>query len=875
MCTVDETSTNKNIMKFLKEIGSTYCLGQRERYQQRIKDIRQFENFTWREDQCKVIDAFMTQSQYQYFVVNGIFGCGKTTLLLGLLIKSFIYKKYSPTQCMFISFNISIKNEIKRKLKLYGFSSKVKISTFDSIIYKICKLYNYEYLDLPNFDGKRRFVYSVCEKIKHNEISCQPIFEDVKLIFIDEVQDLEIQTFIVFQTFFEDCQIVFAGDVFQSIQKEPRESLLWYLLHENVQHIFKIYMKETPRVPKNILKTLQYTLTKNYPEFEDQIKNWESSNNHSDCDVCWRKFYNYNQTFQIMQEFVDTYDHKDVMILSFSSAITVKGNMGDVARFRKFLQQQGYDLNNNHKKIDPDKIFLSTANSSKGLERDYVLCILSFPLELAFINFSNDIVMNIITVALTRAKKKVIFCVSAYKDKFCKVLDLFDSCPQPEKERIREGKTLSDFSFSDYMNIEHNVTSLIKQSVIRYDTRIKLKESCKMYEFAKISDKFIPRPQLLNEEDRALVGILIENLVTSCWNKSWPTLPNVDVIKNNPMYIHCMKKITQLSKKYTQFKNTNTFTNTIADIQFQGILIYSCLHQAIFNKLFIHLNQHTQSILKQYWIKLKPLCENFKPNTYKNMSIQSNCRMPHLTGISDVMFTNDNDEINIWEMKASIDRNWKDNALTQVILYALMSGKTWSRLTLLNVFSNERLCYYYNTKEIMTLRNYVISDIIIYNTNCYLAKSYNVHNKKILKCQNTVYVEISYDSNNITQMCIIEMLSPTKLFCLENLYFKYDCESTSRKNKLCIYSENDTKDAIKIINKCLEKYKHKKIIMTNKIDVRLNVKQHDIKEFVKEEPVQAMNYEKNEQQKFSCDTTDCLFLCTTKCCYLAGLYKFI
>ena len=103
------------------------------------------------------------------------------------------------------------------------------------------------------------------------------------------------------------------------------------------------------------------------------------------------------------------------------------------------------------------------------------------------------------------------------------------------------------------------------------------------------------------------------------------------------------------------------------------------------------------------------------------MNIQSNLRMPHLTGIADIIFSN-KDEINIWEIKASIDRNWKDNALTQIILYSLMTGKSWSRLTLLNVFSNEKIYYHYNSKDIMKLRNNVIDDIIIYNCNCFLSK---------------------------------------------------------------------------------------------------------------------------------------------------------
>ena len=476
--------TIEKTKKFLKEIGSTYCLKDKEAYEIRLNKIKNYLTFPWREDQKKVVDNFLKNDK-KYYIINGIFGCGKTTLLFGLLINSFVKKIYKPNECMFISFNISIKNEIRRKLKGLGFLSKSTVLTFDSIIYKICKIYNYKYIDLPNFDGKRRFVYDICKQINSNDIDFLPIFSNIKLIFIDEVQDLESKTFLVFQTFFKDCSIVFAGDIFQSIQKEPRESLLWYLLHNDISHSYKICMKETPRVPNNILCSIQKTLTKNYPEFKDEIKQWNSSNNISDCDIYWKKFYNYNQVFGLMDEFCNTYPKEKSMILSFSSAITVKGNMGDVARFRKYLQIQGIPLNNNHKKIEVDKLFLSTANSSKGLERDYVLCILTFPLELAFINFSNDIVLNIITVALTRAKKKVIFCVSAYKDKFCKILDLFENCPLPEKEKIREGKRLNEFTFSDYMNIEHNVTSLIKQSVIRYDTRIKLKEYAKSYDTQK------------------------------------------------------------------------------------------------------------------------------------------------------------------------------------------------------------------------------------------------------------------------------------------------------------------------------------------------------------------------------------------------------
>ena len=90
-------------------------------------------------------------------------------------------------------------------------------------------------------------------------------------------------------------------------------------------------MRETPRVPNKILTTLKSTLTSNYPEFQDQIDTWVSSNKSSDVDISWNRFYSYNQIFKNVDEFCKMYDQKDVMVLTFSSAITVKGNMGDVA----------------------------------------------------------------------------------------------------------------------------------------------------------------------------------------------------------------------------------------------------------------------------------------------------------------------------------------------------------------------------------------------------------------------------------------------------------------------------------------------------------------------------------------------------------------
>jgi hypothetical protein len=154
-------------------------------------------------------------------------GCSNTRIIDQL---------FKPDEVLFISYNVSIKNEIKRKLKDYGIGHKVEVRTFDSIIYQICKIGKYPHLDLPNFEGKRKFVL---ELVYNDEFTYKPEFQP-KLIVIDECQDLEKNTLTILQHFYPHSKFVFAGDIFQSIQKETRESLLWYFMTHNSSDTYKI-----------------------------------------------------------------------------------------------------------------------------------------------------------------------------------------------------------------------------------------------------------------------------------------------------------------------------------------------------------------------------------------------------------------------------------------------------------------------------------------------------------------------------------------------------------------------------------------------------------------------------------------------------------
>lgn len=774
-----ENATVSDLKQCFKELEITHSFPRRSNYLDIVKKYKEVFDFPWREDQKEVITNFL-KFEKRIYIVHAVFGSGKTTLLLGMLMHGIVHRLFLPSNVMFVSFNISIKNEIKRKLGKYGVASKVVVRTFDSIIYQICKHTDYPHLDLPNFDGKRRHVYNkIFDKECTYQIDYQP-----HIIFIDECQDLEKTTMDVFKRFFPNSRFVLAGDIFQSIQKEPRESVLWHYMNKDEEEIYKIYMSETPRVPEKNLNTLKKALSSYYPEFSERINNWKSSNKVSDADIEWRSLETYSQIFEELQDFCREHNADETMILTFSSAITVKGAMGDIARFRRFLEGHDIHVNKNHKRMEENDYFLTTANSSKGLERDYVIVFLTFPLEKAFINLSDDIVVNLITVALTRAKKKVIMYVPKYEDKFSRVLKIFDACPKPSKKIRKDDKSLNEFEMCDYLSLEHTVTELIRQSIIRYDTRIKLKENVKIFKFEKLFENNIPiNLTIVTEEEKAFVGVLIENLITSTWSGIWPQISDRHV-DGNPMFNHCSGKIKSLMTMYKYYCKQNLSN---VDIQFKGIFCYSQLQMAVTNKIIFTMTDDNKNKLLSYWYNLKPKTFGLKPSEGK-VKIQNNMKMRYLSGVADALVIhkqveNDkNEEITVIEIKASQDREWKDDALIQAMCYALMSGKMWSRIILLNPFMNEKVSYYFNSKKILTLRNEVFQDIMIFNANCMFAKKMDTMSKNPkLQVEDNLFLDFEKDDNDeITQVSLLRMVSPIKCEVLLNRYVKKDMEEEKK-----------------------------------------------------------------------------------------------
>ena len=239
--------------------------------------------------------------------------------------------------------------------------------------------------------------------------------------------------------------------------------------------------------------------------------------------------------------------------------------------------------------------------------------------------------------------------------------------------------------------------------------------------------------------------------------------------------------------------------------------------------------------------------------------------MPYISGIADATAEDDDGKtMSLYEIKASQDRNWEDNASLQIIIYALCCGKTWSRLHLLNPFQNSKISYYFDTKNILSLRKELVNDILIYNTNSFMAKLYPLTktNKKLV-VSNTMFLNIMKNKDdNITQASIINMISPIKCEIVYNKYVSSGMKKTKnmlKEDKYACESSLTEEELIKELKNILYSEIHKDkiiwsfdttdIIYTNSISSF-----YDLKDF--NDVVEYLNYKKNEKLNYSADLND-------------------
>jgi hypothetical protein len=250
------------------------------------------------------------------------------------------------------------------------------------------------------------------------------------------------------------------------------------------------------------------------------------------------------------------------------------------------------------------------------------------------------------------------------------------------------------------------------------------------------------------------------------------------------------------------------------------------------------------------------------------IKIQANLQMPWVTGIADAVVVRSNgkedkevEEIELIEIKASQEFEWKDNALLQVLIYSLMTGKSWARLHLINPFRNEKVSYYFDSKKIMTLRHKVISDTLIYNTNSFMAKMYgNYKLNEPMDVTDTMFVDITRDENKkIKQISVLNMVSPIKCELVYNDYSNNSVDKNKnmeKTEKLRSESEKDNQmmleDLDRILNSDMNKNKKKFGLVSYK---KLGIQGLDI---TTEELIESVGYVKDEDKKYSLDIDNSL-----------------
>lgn len=401
--------------------------------------------------------------------------------------------------------------------------------------------------------------------------------------------------------------------------------------------------------------------------------------------------------------------------------------MGDLCRFRQFLQKENYNVNRNYKSMDHDKLFLSTVNSSKGLERPYVFIALTFPLELAFANFSNDLVVNLISVGLSRCKTSATFCVPIYNDRFSEVLHLYPECPKPKEKVVSNKKHVKEEpeTIDEVLHKPHSTTEILKQTMLTFKTR-ELLRSCAKYANAQ---SFPPgervRWSMRNEEEASFMGILYEVLITSLWTQRWPELDvkGMTEILNNPMYSHCRQNIE------SKFHRLVGIFHQPYRCDFDILYEYTEYHILLSQKIRVGVSPNRKQEMKNVWSRLRNDIAVLQPK-YAIKKAQVNLNRSFMTGVADMICqsdSNDDDQpIMLYEIKTCSNSDWKDEAFTQAALYMSMTKNKRGVIRLLNPFRRE--LHEYNisllSKEKQVL-NQTDRELLLWNFNCFLAKFQN------------------------------------------------------------------------------------------------------------------------------------------------------
>lgn len=551
--------------------------------------IRKYFLLPWREDQRDCLMKFLqfllpnTMENQRVMYIQAVFGSGKTTMLKAMVFFLLMnhheyidqdhrtrFHVVSTKDILITAYNLSVKNELEEEMRKYlkknvngrhrhysKYSNTYNkyengvfnIQTYDSIIHEINTVLGSKYsFDDARFHAEKRlYAYTNVKKLEkiigkattndrqsttRRSNVTDKREKDIKYLFLDEAQDLDQQALELLLSYYPNAKIIILGDIFQSIQREPRENLLYRLLTKTdnqgeivvkgkffaneTDRMIKVdpnVMYITPRVPPQILEILKEEFINHYSEKINNLpfNEWRSTSKETDSKIVWRQFGTFKELYQkIARSFKDEhqdYDEtkiKNSMILSYTSEITVNQRCGDIHRgMRELIETHGINkslINTNYKIKEQNKLFMSTMSSSKGLEADNVIVIITDNIDQKH-SASEDVVMNLLCVAFSRCKKNL----TVYFQKEGKQGCTFVS-------RFAHHTRFPDSDFDGELKIDivktllrsHSIESLTDDSDIfssklysKLKSIIKINEHC-LIEYHPLADRI----QNINQRDR-------------------------------------------------------------------------------------------------------------------------------------------------------------------------------------------------------------------------------------------------------------------------------------------------------------------------------------------------------------------------------------
>ena len=185
--------------------------------------------------------------------------------------------------------------------------------------------------------------------------------------------------------------------------------------------------------------------------------------------------------------------------------------------------------------------------------------------------------------------------------------------------------------------------------------------------------------------------------------------------------------IKKLYHEWNLFRRQYPFCSLSDEKKIEGSIVFSKLHLGYHQKIFVSISSPLKISILHRWRGIKNISLSIRPTSLKDIYVQHSVRLPFMNGIIDIFYSPEKDMIEIYEIKASKNREWKENALLQSILYGLCKKRKLFRVHLINVFSTKWSHYCIHFKEDLEMvLGRIRDDLQMYNLNCYLSKNVTI-----------------------------------------------------------------------------------------------------------------------------------------------------